>query len=290
MRSVVVTGASTGIGEAIALRLGRAGWTVFAGVRQRADGERLRRMSETIYPVSLDVRKMDDITAMARHVDLTLDGRTLSGLINNAGIAQMGPLTLQPMDEIRTHFEINVLGAIAVTQALAPALGQDTSRIGSPGRIVNITSVGGQVASPFLGAYTATKHAMESVTDTLRRELKMFSIEAIAVAPGAVQTPIWDKASREDGHAYKMTPWADALDTFLSAMVAGGKRGFTADHIAAVVEEALTAARPRARYAPVPDKLVNYYALRSLPKRWVDALFVKRLGLDRPTSSSPDDR
>lgn len=284
MKSVLVTGASTGIGAAMAVHLTRKGWSVFAGVRSNDDADRLSGHSPGIVPLHLDVTNKSQILSAATKVSDALNGATLNGLVNNAGIAQMGPLTLQPIDEIRAHFEVNVLGAIAVSQAFAPLLGQDASRHGSPGRIVNVTSVGGEVASPFLGAYTATKHAMESVTDTLRRELKMFGIDAIAVGPGAVRTPIWDKATSPDGHAYHDTPWAISLSTFLDAMVSGGKNGLPVEYVSEVIETALTHKRPRARYAPVPNKLINYHLLRLLPKRWVDTLFIKRLGLDEPAA------
>lgn len=284
MKSVLITGASSGIGEAIALRLAEADWQVFAGVRSDEDGSALREKNPRIVPIRLDVTKQGDIEKAAEQISDWLAGTTLSGLVNNAGIAQMGPLTIQPFEEIRAHFEVNTLGAIAVCQAIAPLLGQDRSRRGNPGRIINITSLGGLIASPFLGAYTATKHAMESVTDSLRRELKMFGIDAIVVGPGAVQTPIWKKAQKDGGPPYQDTPWADSIADFLSSMVKGGEEGLPVERIAEVVESALTDPRPKARYAPVPNKLTNYYLLRALPKRWADRVFVARLKLDKPAT------
>ncbi len=281
MPTVVITGASSGIGKAIAVRLAENGWTVFAGIRDENDGEKLRQEHASIRPIILDVTKADDIETSVATVEDHLGGATLDGLINNAGIAQMGPLTVQPMEEIRAHFEVNVLGAVAMCQAFAPALGQDTDRRGKAGRIVNITSLGGEIASPFLGAYTATKHAMESVTDTLRRELGMFGIDAIAVGPGAVKTPIWQKARKDGGHGYQDTPWAKPLDRFIEDMSDAGRTGLEVEYIAEVVEKALTDEKPDARYAPVPNKLTNYYLLRAMPKRWADAIFRKRLGMER---------
>ena len=286
MKTVVITGASSGIGEAAARRMARAGWQVFAGVRNDDDAARLADGEERIVPLRLDVTDRDDVGKAADAVAERLDGATLAGLVNNAGIAKMAPLTLQPLDEIEAHFRVNVFGAVAMCQAFAPLLGQDRARRGDPGRIVNITSLGGIVASPFLGAYTATKHAMESVTDTLRRELAMFGIDSIVVGPGAVKTPIWSKAQADGGPPYGDTPWADSLATFLKGMVESGENGLTAEHIAGVVETALTHPRPKARYAPVPNKLTNYYLLRALPKRWVDKIFVSRLGLDKPADSA----
>jgi NAD(P)-dependent dehydrogenase (short-subunit alcohol dehydrogenase family) len=281
LKSVVITGASSGIGEAIALRLATNGWVVFAGVRNDSDAERLSAQNSAINPVHIDVTDAAQIKKVVQTVDRQLDGEKLSGLVNNAGIAQMGPLTLQPLDEIKAHFEVNVFGAIATCQAFVPLLGQDTDRSGPPGRIVNITSVGGEVASPFLGAYTATKHAMESVTDTLRRELNIFGIDAIAVGPGAIRTPIWDKAQRGGGHGYEETPWGESLSRFLTMMVQAGEDGLPPERVAEAVEIALSSDNPDARYAPVPNKLTNYYLLRGLPKRWVDKIFIDKLGLDR---------
>lgn len=281
MQSVVITGASSGIGEAIASRLAGKGWTVFAGVRSDDDAARLASLDQAIKPLMLDVTQAAQIEAAASEVDKQLDGAKLNGLINNAGVAQMGPLTVQPIDEIERHFQVNVLGAIAACQTFAPLLGQDLQRSGASGRIINITSLGGEIAAPFLGAYTATKHAMESVTDTLRRELKMYGIDAIAVGPGAVQTPIWQKAQRDGGHPYQDTPWSVSLDKFLATMVAAGENGLPVEEIAAVVDTALTTKKPRARYAPVPNKLTNYYLLKALPKRWVDKAFFHRFELDR---------
>ena len=280
MKTVVITGASTGIGLATAEHLADRGWQVFAGIRSRDDAARLREISSQIEPVQLDVTKTDQIAGVLEQVERALDGRTLTGLVNNAGIAQMGPITIQPMAEIERHFQVNVLGTIRVTQAFAPLLGQDRERAGKPGRIINVTSVGGEIASPFLGAYTATKHALESFTDTLRRELAMFGIDAIAVGPGAVKTPIWSKAERSDGTLpYQDTPWADAFAAFLSTMVQAGERGLPVERVAETIETALTAAKPSPRYAPVPNKLVNYHLLKALPKRWADKVFINRFGL-----------
>ena len=195
MKTVVITGASTGIGEATALYLAKHGWRVYAGVRKQSDADALSASSEgDIRPLILDVTRQEHLETAVRTVSETLKGETLTGLVNNAGIANMGPLAIQPLDDFKAHFEVNVFGLLRASQAFAPLLGMDKTRTGAPGRIVNITSVGGRISAPFLGAYTATKHAVEAMTDTLRRELVIFGIDAIAVGPGSVKTPIWDKA------------------------------------------------------------------------------------------------
>jgi len=281
-RSVLITGASTGIGAATAKYLAGKGWRVFGGYRKAEDAEPLRQMSELVQPVRMDVTKPEDIEAAAATVAEALQGDKLGGLVNNAGIAFMAPLALQPMDEFKAHFEVNTFGLLASTQAMLPLLGMDTARAGGPGRIINITSVGGKLASPFLGAYVATKHAGEAITDTLRRELIVYSIEAIAIGPGAVKTPIWEKAEeKEPDTAYRDSAWGESIDRYQDVMLNAGKEGLPPEDVARAVEKALTAKKPKARYAPVPDKLTKFTIPTRLPKRWVDRIFASRFGIAR---------
>lgn len=282
MKTVVITGASTGIGRSAAEHLAKQGWRVFAGVRKAEDGKALEGADGKITPIILDVTKPDQLATAVETVSQALDGQTLSGLVNNAGIANMGPLALQPLDQFKAHFDVNVFGLLAASQAFLPLLGTDEARIGAPGRIVNITSVGGKLASPFLGAYTATKHAVESITDSLRRELVLFGIDAIAVGPGAVKTPIWDKAETlNSDNPYGKSPWANSIDKFSERMLQGGKTGLEPIVVAKAIESALGDAKPKARYAPVPDKLTNFTLPMLLPKRTVDKFFWKAFGLKR---------
>ena len=222
MKTVVITGASTGIGFAIASHLAAKGWQVFAGIRKASDGAALQAAHQSIKPILLDVTNPEQIETAVAEIREALDGSKLAGLINNAGIAMMGPLAVQPMDQFKAHFDVNVFGLLRASQAFAPLLGMDQSLTGEPGRIINITSVGGRLASPFLGAYTATKHAVESMTDSLRRELVVFGIDAIAVGPGAVKTPIWDKAERDNqDQPYADTVWAKPIEAFSETMLEG---------------------------------------------------------------------
>ncbi len=280
MKSVVITGASTGIGRSAAQHMAAQGWQVFAGIRKEADGKPLVEADERITPILLDVTQPDQVDAAVETVRAALNGQKLAGLVNNAGIANMGPLALQPLDQFAAHFEVNVFGLLRASQAFAPLLGMDESLSGAPGRIVNITSVGGRLAAPFLGAYTATKHAVESMTDSLRRELVIFGIDAIAIGPGAVRTPIWDKAERDNrSNPYANSPWAEPIEKFSESMLDGGRTGLDPDVIAKTIETALTVAKPKARYAPVPDKLTNFTLPMLLPKRMVDGFFWKRFGM-----------
>jgi NAD(P)-dependent dehydrogenase (short-subunit alcohol dehydrogenase family) len=283
MKTVLITGASTGIGAATARHMAAKGWRVFAGVRKAADGDALKDgASGDLRPIILDVARPEQIASAVETVSAALAGEKLAGLVNNAGIAKMGPLAIQPMDDFKAHFDVNVFGLLAVTQAFTPLLGSDTARKGSPGRIVNITSVGGRLSAPFLGAYTATKHAVESITDSLRRELVIYGIDAIAIGPGSVRTPIWDKA--EDANTegpYENSDWADALKQFEKVMLSGGRTGLAPEKIAEYIETALTADKPKARYAPVPDKLTNWTIPTRLPKRMLDKIFWSRFGLKK---------
>ena len=281
MKTVVITGASTGIGRASAEYLAAQGWTVFAGVRKHSDGEPLKAISANIHPLILDVAKPDQVKAAVQAVEKALDGRTLDGLVNNAGIANMGPLALQPMDEFQQHFDVNVFGLMRATQAFLPLLGMDSDRAGKPGRIVNITSVGGRLSAPFLGAYAATKHAVEALTDSLRRELLVYGIDAIAIGPGSVKTPIWDKAEDMNKHEpYANTVWARPIEKFAEVMLSGGRTGLEPKVIGETIEKALTADKPKARYAPVPDKLTNWIIPTRLPKRMLDRIFAKRYDIE----------
>lgn len=283
MKTVVITGASTGIGRSTAEYLAAKGWQVFAGVRKEKDGVVLTEADARIKPILLDVTNPEQVDAAVETVRAALDGQKLTGLINNAGIANMGPLAVQPLDQFKAHFDVNVFGLLRASQAFAPLLGMDESLAGKPGRIVNITSVGGRLASPFLGAYTATKHAVESMTDSLRRELVIFGIDAIAVGPGAVKTPIWDKAEdANSSNPYSNSPWAKPIDKFSETMLDGGRTGLAPEIIAETIEKALTVRKPKARYAPVPNKLTNFTLPMLLPKRVVDGFFWKRFGMQAP--------
>src|SRR4051794_2335311 len=200
---VVITGASTGIGEATALRLDRAGFRVFAGVRKAADGERLRKAgSERLRVIEpLDVTDADQIAAAAALVESELGAEPLRGIVNNAGIGIGGPLEALDLDDFRRTIEGNTTGQLAVTKAFLPLLRR------SRGRIVNMSSIGGRVAQPFGGPYIASKFALEGITDVLRVELLEWDIDVIAIEPGTIATPIWEKSSREaDDVLEKLTP------------------------------------------------------------------------------------
>jgi NAD(P)-dependent dehydrogenase (short-subunit alcohol dehydrogenase family) len=279
----VITGASTGIGRAAVKVLVGHGWHVFPAVRKPADADSLRQeFDDKVTPVLFDVTDEAAIKRAADEVRAKLGGQTLKGLVNNAGMGIGGPLMHIPVDDIRRVFEANLFGAVSVSQAFIPLLGADRSLTGSPGRIVNITSVGGRLAPPFIGDYVMSKHALEAFTDSLRRELMIYGIDVIAIGPGAVRTPIWDKAEKGDDTAYAKTDYAASLKRFKDWFIANGrKEGLPPERIGETIYTALSAAKPSARYAVLSKKLFNWTIPLLLPKRVVDKAIAKQLGLVR---------
>ena len=279
MRSVVVTGTSTGIGWGTAKTLLRHGLRVFGSVRKTVDADRLvAEFGSNFVPLVFDVTDEAAVRAAAAQVRKALARATLAGLVNNAGVAVAGPLLHLPIADFRRQLEINVVSVVSVTQAFAPLLGTDPALNGPPGRIVNISSVGGQVASPFLCPYSASKFALEGLSEGLRRELLAFGIDVIVIAPGAVATAIWAKAEEVDVMPYLNTPYAEPLKRLRAYMLALGQNGLPPERIGEVVLQALTAAQPKVRYRVTPQPLQDWMA-RTLPKRFIDRIVGRRLGL-----------
>jgi len=245
-RSVVITGASTGIGLATARVLASHGVHVFGSVRKPADADRVHaELRDRFTPLLFDVTDVDAIQATVPVVAERLAGETLFGLVNNAGIAIGGPLIHQPLDEVRRHLEVNTIGVLAAVQAFAPLLGTDRTRSGKPGRIVNISSVAGRISAPFLGAYAASKQALEGMAHSLRRELLLYGIDVVIINPGSVVTPIWDKAETNIPTRYDSTDYAPFLRRFLDAALRSGRNGLPAEVVGQVVWTALAIDKPR---------------------------------------------
>ena len=279
MRSVVVTGTSTGIGWGTAKVLIAHGFRVFGSVRKASDAERLSaEFGELFVPLLFDVTDEAAVDAAAARVRGELAGEKLAGLVNNAGVAVAGPLLELPIEEFRRQIDINLTGVVITTRAFAPLVGTDRGLKGEPGRIINISSVGGKNAAPFLAPYAASKFALEGLSESLRRELLPFGIDVIVIAPGAVATPIWSKAEQLDITPYLHTPYATALERMRTHMLTLGKSGLPPERIGEAVLRALTAARPRVRTTVTPQPLQDFLA-RMLPKRIVDRMIGGRLGL-----------
>ena len=263
-----MTGASSGIGEACALRLARAGWRVFGGARTEADAVSLRERG--VEPLELDVTDAGQVAAAAEAV-----GPSLGALVDNAGIAIAAPLELVPLDELRRQLEVNVVGQVAVTQALLPALRR------ARGRIVLMGSIGGRSALPFLGPYAASKHALEAIADALRVELGPWGIAVSIVEPASIRTAIWSKgAERAEelsrGFATETAElYAARVARFREVALSRGP-GADPDEVAKVVEHALTARRPKARYLVGRDAHLRAW-LERLPTRLRDRVLERAL-------------
>ena len=282
MRSVVITGASTGIGWATAKLLLDRGFRVFGSVRRPADADRLKtEFGANFIPLRFDVTDEAAVLAAAREVRAVLAGETLAGLVNNAGIAVAGPVLELSADEFRRQMEVNFIGPIIATQAFGPLLGSDPSLKGPRGKIVMISSVAGKNGNPLSSAYSASKHAIEGLSESLRREMMLFGIDVIIIAPGAVKTPIWGKADEVDISAYKNSPYFPAMERVRKFLLHLGEIGLPPERIAARIADVLTSASPRVRYEITPDPM-RHLIRALLPKRVVDRIIAKRLGLLPP--------
>jgi NAD(P)-dependent dehydrogenase (short-subunit alcohol dehydrogenase family) len=269
--TVLVTGASRGIGAATVARLARAGWEVLGSVRSDADGEALRARGVT--PVVLDVTDAAQLAALADALPARLDA-----LVNNAGIVVAGPVEGLELDQLRHQLEVNVVGQVAVTQAVLPRLRE------SRGRIIFVSSVTGRVSSPLLGAYNASKFALEGLADALRVELRPWNVPVVLVEPGSVDTDIWRRAEQTvDATEAALAPEHRALyarhtATFRKAIPHIRRGAADADKVAATIEKALTADKPRARYVVGLDARAQVAISQLAPTRVTDAALAKVIG------------
>ena len=279
MKSIVVTGVSTGIGWGVTKVLVGQGFRVFGSVRKQADADRLRQeFGDRFVPLIFDVTDEAAVRAAAQAVSDALGGETLAGLVNNAGVAVAGPLLNLPIGEFRHQIEVNLTGVVITTQAFAPLLAPGADRKGPPGRIVNISSVGGKNGTPFLAPYNASKFAIEGLSEALRRELLVMGVDVIVVAPGAVATAIWGKAKPEDILPYKDTVFFPALQKVHAYMNGQGDKGLPPEVLGEAVAKALTTPNPKVRYTVAPDALQTFM-MAHLPRRMVDRMLGSRLGL-----------
>ncbi|MHC8380789.1 SDR family NAD(P)-dependent oxidoreductase [Pseudomonas sp. LB3P14] len=276
-KTVVITGVSTGIGLATAQALIARGYRVFGSVRKEADGVRVRnQLGEAFTPLLFDVTDSAALSAAVAQVQAAVGEEGLAGLINNAGVAPMGPLMHASLAEVRQAFEINVFGMLAVTQAFLPLLGARTGTRHAPGRVVNLSSISGGVALPLVALYAMTKHAVEALCDGMRRELSIYGISVSALEPGPIKTPIWDKIPQQqtDGR-YADTDYAvamAALPAFAAKELKSAKPMYV---VTDAICHALEASKPKSRYP-----LVGLWYLRNfIPDRLLDRLTIRLAGL-----------
>lgn len=268
---VVVTGASTGIGRAIAEELAKVGYNVFATVRKDADADLLASLSPKIKPIKMDVTDHDSIINAKETIKEILGEKKLYSLINNAGIAVTGPLELIDIEEIKKQFEVNYFGVIDTTQVFFELLDKNYSKI------INMSSVGGKIATPFMGPYNSSKFALEAMSDSLRRELFDTNIEVILIEPGMIMTPIWDKAEEIDIAKYKETNYGKYLEKLKNKAIYEGRKGAPAKLVADRVLEALSKKSNKARYWVSANPAVEVYIPRMLPDKVFDFLVSKLL-------------
>ncbi|HKJ40036.1 MAG TPA: SDR family oxidoreductase [Anaerolineales bacterium] len=278
MKSIVVTGASTGIGRDAARILIENGFRVYGSVRKQEDADGLvKDFGENFIPLFFDVTDEAAVHAATKQVREELNGETLFGLVNNAGVAVAGPMMHLPIESFRKQLEINVTGQLIVTQAFIPLLGSDRSLKGKPGRVINISSASGKNGSPFVGAYAASKHALEGMSESMRRELMLYGIDVIIIGPGPIATPIWDKAEQEDPEQYKNTDYYESGTKFQKYALKSGRNGLPVERVSEVVFQALTSAKPRVRYTITPNPFRSWI-MSILSKRYIDNLIAKNLG------------
>jgi NAD(P)-dependent dehydrogenase (short-subunit alcohol dehydrogenase family) len=280
--SILVTGASTGIGEACALHFSRLGWQVFAGVRNDEDGERLTATAAgRLQPIHLDVTDEASIEMGVGEIRATVGSAGLTAVVNNAGIAVGGPVEYVPLEKWRRQMEVNVIGQIAVSQAVLPLLRCSGTR----GRLVFMGSIGGRVASPLVAPYSASKHAIEAIAESMRHELASTGIRVVVIEPGAVRTPIWDKGQTSADDIEAAMP-AEAIERYgkavadlRKAMAFQARTGVDSDVVARVVEKAVTRSRPAARYLVGRDAKITAVIAWLLPDRERDAAMRQLLKL-----------
>lgn len=276
--SVVVTGASTGIGRACALDLDRKGWRVYAGVRRTADADSLRTLaSNRLTPIELDVTNEAQVDEAFAQIAGEVGADGLQGIVNNAGVAIGGPLEYLPTERWQHQFDVNVFGQVRVTRAALPLLRR------AKGRIIFIGSNSGRVAAPLMGPYTSSKFAIEGIADTLRLELHGSGIAVVVVQPGAIKTEIWGKGREQVAGVVDLLP-AEAMENYGATVEAirGGidsseRSGASPDAVAEVVRRALTAHRPRTRYQVGLDARISVALARVLPGRVLDPLLRKAM-------------
>ncbi|MCB8943437.1 MAG: SDR family oxidoreductase [Ardenticatenaceae bacterium] len=273
MKTVVITGVSTGIGYAAAAELGQRGYQVFGSVRRAEDAEHVQaELGANFTPLLFDVTDEARVKTAVAQLTTHLNGQPLTALINNAGISTPGPLAHLTPEALRQQLEVNVVSVLAVTQAFLPLLKSERT----PGRIINISSVSGRIVYPFMGAYAASKHALEALSDALRRELYLYGIEVIVIEPGTVRTPIVGKFGEQVAQ-YAGTDYAPFLAKLQAEVAERERKAMPVERVTAVIRTALETPNPQPRY-PVPRKWLTGWLLpRLLPDRWFDRLTINQL-------------
>ena len=291
MRTVLVTGVSTGIGNAIADELLKSNFLVIGSVRKIEDGEKLKKQyTDTFFPVVFDVTIKEEIENAKKEIKQILknENSSLSCIINNAGIALGGPVRYLDVDIFRQHFEVNFFGLIEVTKCFLDLL-IESNKYKMKNKIINVGSISGKRSYPFVAPYTSSKHALEGFNDALRRELLLHEIDVVLLEPGPIKTPIWDKVPDIEDNPFLNTEYENSLRKFnkgyLKAIEADG---YPPSIIGEKVVEIMQTNKPKTRYVITPKIFKNYYIPGFLPDRLVDKLIGKMLGLIKKTENKED--
>src|SRR5271170_5785800 len=288
-KDVVVTGVSTGIGWGTTKVLVSKGFRVFGSVRKQADADRLQtEFGDSFVPLIMDITDADAVHEAAQKVGSMIGDRNLVGLVNNAGIVVSGPLLYLRLSEYKRQLDVNMISPLVVIQAFAPLLGTDKKRQGPAGRIVNISSSGAKIPIPLIGAYSSSKCGLEGMSDALRIELMLFGIDVVIIEPGTVNTSMYDKGEKEDLSEFKQTEYWEAVQKFQKWIVNEARtNGLPPERLGEAVHVALTTAKPKTRYAVIPQRVKNWDFLRLLPERTFDNFIAKQMGLKNPRSPEP---
>lgn len=282
MRYAPVTGASSGIGRGSVKVIIQKGFHVFGCVRKQADADSLIvEFGDKVTPMIFDATDVAAVKAAAVKVKSIVGDTILSGLVNNAGVAVTGPMMHIPIDEFRYQMEVNTVGPIIAIQAFLPLLGAVNPPVENPGRIINITSMAGVRAAPFFGPYSASKHALEAISGSLRQELMLYGVDVIIIGPVAVATPILNKAEQVDNSQYDNTDYKQSykkMNDFMSLM---GPQGIPIEKVGELVHHTITNSKPKVRYAIAPNMLTDWIIPQNLPKRVLDNIIAGKIGLKK---------
>ncbi len=279
MKYVVITGVSSGIGHDATRLLLEQGYFVFGSVRKQTDAERVKaEFGDNFMPLVFDVTDGEGVKTAVSLVQSIIGNTGLAALVNNAGISTPGPLMHLTPDDLRFQLEVNVVSVLAVTQAFLPLLGASKDITFAPGRIVNISSVSGKIAYPFMGAYAASKHALEAMSDSLRRELMLYGVDVILIEPGTVQTPIIDKYADQVAR-FRETDYAPVLDKLSAAVDARRKSAIPVARVSRTVYQAISSPNPKTRYVLPRKWLTGWLLPYRLPDRVLDRLSARQFGL-----------
>lgn len=281
-KNIVVTGVSTGIGYTTLKALVKRGYKVFGSVRKQADADRLKKeFGDLFEPLLFDVTDMDAVKKEVTRIEQMIGSEGIHSLINNAGIAVWGPMMHVPLEDLRWQMEVNVVGLVGITQAFLPLLGAKEKCDFAPGRIFNISSAAGEIANAFMGPYSASKHALEAISKTMRMEFMLYGIDVVVIGPGVVKTPIWDKADEVDLNKFAGTGYEKSGAKFKKFMMKISKEGYEQDEFGEMMANVIETKKPKARYPLVYGKFKNWIVPRLMPTRKLASVIGKVLGFTK---------